>query len=194
MDAATMTPAANPASALFLLFHALLPACFSLLPAFEQSGSSEHHRFRFGLRSEDRHSRIYQFHLFVSHITKLLRKGLHVSVQLRLHVIMQCEDAAFFQDAPAFQKQFLLIGSHNIVINIVADDRIHRLIRHIQISGVAPNEGAAVSDAFQRSVLLTQVFLTTVYLLWLVLSNFICDRTQKTSGTSFPRLLSLAQL
>ena len=83
-------------------------------------------------------------------------KDIHIAVQLGFHVIIQSEDAAFFQHPQALQQQFVHIGSHDIVVDIVADDRVKTLIGEIQMIGVAMPEHTPGGHALAGGVFLTE--------------------------------------
>ena len=71
---------------------------------------------------------IHEPDILIAHLPQFLGKGIHIAVQPGFHIIVQREDAAFFQHPQALQQQLVHIGSHDIVVDIVADDRIKTLI------------------------------------------------------------------
>ena len=94
--------------------------------------------------------------VLIAHLPQFLGKDIHIAVQLGLHVIIQSKDAAFFQHPQALQQQFVHIGSHDIVVDIVADDRVKTLIGEIQMIGVTMPEHTPGGHAFTCGVFLTE--------------------------------------
>ena len=81
--------------------------CGSLLPSSEQSGAAEYDCFCSCFGAEDRLSGSYQLHFFISHVAKLLRKGLHVPVHSRLHVVVQRKHTSLYYYLVAITYSFV---------------------------------------------------------------------------------------
>ena len=95
---------------------------------------------------------INELDILIAHLPQFSGKGIHIAIHVGLHVIVQSEDAAFFQHPQALQQQLVHIGSHDIVVDIVADDHIKTLIREIQMIGVAMLEYTMGGHSFTCSI------------------------------------------
>ena len=127
-----------------------------LLSAHKQPGRAQHHHGSPAVGAESFFCGINEPDVLIAHLPQFLSKDIHIAVQLGLHVIIQSEDAAFFQHPQALQQQLVHIGSHDIVVDIVADDRVKTLIGEIQMIGVAMPEHTPGGHAFTCGVFLTE--------------------------------------
>ena len=50
------------------------------------------------------------------------------------------------------KEQSMLVCAHNVMVDIVADNRVKTLVREVRLVGVAMDKGAPFADAFGRSI------------------------------------------
>ena len=119
---------------------------------------------------------VNESYFLIPHISQFLRKTFHVTVHLWFHIIVECKDAAFFQYPQAFQQQFLHISTHNIVIDIVADDYIKTLIRKIPLLRITVLKYTAGSHALPGSILLAECFTVMIHSAPVINTDHFCFR------------------
>ena len=76
---------------------------------------------------------------------------------------MQDKHAALFQYPQAFQQQGMLVRTHNVMIDIVADHSIKAPVRKIQLVGIAVDKAALLTDTLGRRILLAQCLAVVVH-------------------------------
>ena len=64
---------------------------------------------------------------------------------------MQDKHAALFQYPQAFQQQGMLVRTHNVMIDVVADHSIKAPVREIQLIGIAVDKAALLTNFIPNS-------------------------------------------